>query len=193
MTRTRSSPCARSPTRRSACRICGRRWSAACKSMSSSTRPRKPKSSKSTRACSGSARRAALTPTSSASEARGFEDAEIGDEAETRGGAGDRPGFRRRRGCDRRGVGGRRARRVDEEEAADVLGDVDGDRSVVDEEEADLPSDLPDTDLPGDEDEDLERERHRFSPCGASDETWRRCGRGAAGPAASGRCARLPS
>ncbi len=47
---------------------------------------------------------------------------------------------------------------VDEEEAADVLGVVDEEEAadvlgVVGEEEADLP-DLPDADLPGDEDEE---------------------------------------
>ncbi len=90
--------------------------------------------------------------------ARGFGDNEIGDEAELeeeqaigQDFADDEDAIDEELAADVLGV-------VDEEEAADVLGVVDEDEAadvlgVVDEEEADLP-DLPEADLPGDEDEE---------------------------------------
>jgi DNA-directed RNA polymerase subunit omega len=90
--------------------------------------------------------------------ARGFGDNEIGDEAELeeeqaigQDFADDEDAIDEELAADVRGV-------VDEEEAADVLGVVDEEEAadvlgVVGEEEADLP-DLPDADLPGDEDEE---------------------------------------
>jgi DNA-directed RNA polymerase subunit omega len=90
--------------------------------------------------------------------ARGFGDNEIGDEAELeeeqaigQDFADDEDAIDEELAADVLGV-------VDEEEAADVLGVVDEEEAadvlgVVGEEEADLP-DLPDADLPGDEDEE---------------------------------------
>jgi len=90
--------------------------------------------------------------------ARGFGDNEIGDEAELeeeqaigQDFADDEDAIDEELAADVLGVG-------DEEEAADVLGVVDEEEAadvlgVVGEEEADLP-DLPDADLPGDEDEE---------------------------------------
>lgn len=90
--------------------------------------------------------------------ARGFGDNEIGDEAELeeeqaigQDFADDEDAIDEELAADVLGV-------VDEEEAADVLGVVDEEEAAdvlgaVGEEEADLP-DLPDADLPGDEDEE---------------------------------------
>jgi DNA-directed RNA polymerase subunit omega len=102
--------------------------------------------------------------------ARGFGDNEIGDEAELeeeqaigQDFADDEDAIDEELAADVLGVVDEEEAAdvlgvVDEEEAADVLGVVDEEEAadvlgVVDEEEADLP-DLPDADLPGDEDEE---------------------------------------
>jgi len=102
--------------------------------------------------------------------ARGFGDNEIGDEAELeeeqaigQDFADDEDAIDEELAADVLGVVDEEEAAdvlgvVDEEEAADVLGVVDEEEAadvlgVVGEEEADLP-DLPDADLPGDEDEE---------------------------------------